>query len=187
MVGVPRRTWLAAILLAAGCAPARSTATGAISPERVGLSLFDRPWTWADEEGRRVTFAQWRGSPIVVTTIYTTCTRTCPLTVDKLRTVYRSFQRRGRDAQFLLVTLDPSVDTTERLREYKQSRNLPGQWHLLRGDPRDTRELADLLDIHVMDMEPHIVHDARIAIFDERGAIARSFECCDFDDDAAVR
>ena len=185
-MGGPRIIWVAAILLAAGCEPARSMATGAAPPERAGISLFDRPWSWADEEGRAVTFAQWRGSPLVVTTIYTSCSRTCPLTVAKLRTVYESFQRRGRDAQFLLVTLDPIFDTTERLREYKESRKLPGQWHLLRGRPRETRELADLLDVHVMDMDPHILHDARIAVFDARGVLARSFECCDFDDDMAA-
>jgi protein SCO1/2 len=185
-MGVSRIAWLAAGLLAAGCEPTAAS-TGAIAPDRARISLFDRRWNWADEEGRPVTFAQWRGAPVVVTTIYTTCTRTCPLTVAKLRTVYEAFRRRGRDAQFLLVTLDPTVDTTERLHEYKESRKLPGQWHLLRGYPRETRELTDLLDIHVMDMDPHILHDARIAVFDARGMLSRSFECCDFDDDLAVQ
>jgi len=185
---VRRIAWLAAaIALTAGCEPRGGAVTGAIPPERAGISLYDRPWNWEDEEGRRVSFAEWRGAPVVVTTIYTNCSRTCPLTVAKLRSVYESFRRRGREAQFLLVTLDPSADTTERLREYKQSRKLPGSWHLLRGNPRETQELADLLDIHVMDMDPHILHDARIVVFDARGVIARSFECCDFDDDRAVQ
>jgi protein SCO1/2 len=185
-MGVPRIICLAAILLGAGCEPATAS-TGAIAPERARGSLFERPWKWADEEGSTVTFAQWRGSPLVVATFFTTCSRTCPLTVAKLRTVYESVRRRGRDAQFLLVTLDPTVDTTERLRQYKESRKLPGQWHLLRGYPRETRELADLLDVHVIDMDPHILHDARIAVFDARGVLSRSFDCCDFDDDLAVQ
>lgn len=149
-------------------------------------SLFARNWVWTDEQGKTVTFSQWGGSPIVVAAVYTTCTRTCPLTVEKFRAVYETFQRAGRSAEFVLVTLDPSVDTPERLREFKESRKLPGEWHLLAGGRYETLEVMDLLGIHVLDMDSHVFHDTRIAIFDERGIPSHNFACCDFDATAAL-
>jgi len=126
-------------------------------------------------------FSQWRGSPIVVSGVYTTCTRTCPLTVEKLRAIYDVFVRAGRSAEFALVTLDPTVDTPERLRQFKESHRLPLPWHLLTGDKNETLELMDVMGIHIMDMDSHVFHDSRIMVFDERGIAVRRFACCDFD------
>jgi protein SCO1/2 len=144
-------------------------------------SLFDFAWSWTDEQGRRLAFSRWRGSPLVVTTFYTTCTWTCPRTVEKLRAVDRAFRGRGISAEFVLVTLDPAADTPDRLRVFKEARRLPAEWHLLQGDPAGTRELADFLGVHVLEMEVHLVHDTRIAVFDGAGAPRRSFACCDFE------
>jgi protein SCO1/2 len=133
--------------------------------------LFAQPWVWRDEDGAEVRFDSWRGAPIVVTMIFTSCTSTCPLTIEKLRRVTETFEHEGRAATFVLVTLDPSNDTPEQLRRFKASRQLPGKWHLLRGSDEQTRELADLLQVHVLD-DSHVFHDARIVVFDRDGNIA---------------
>jgi len=186
MVRAVRWASLVWAVLLSSCGPSYDSVVRAVPAEHSRASIFDAPWVWADEEGRVVTTAQWRGSPLVVAMIYSTCLRTCPRTVEKLRSIDASLRSRGRSAQFLLVTLDPDVDTTERLRNYKAAHKLPGSWRLLRGQARSTRALADLVEIHVMDMGPHIVHESKIAAFDARGMLARSIECCDFDDRAVV-
>lgn len=138
-------------------------------------SLFTYPWVWKDELGAKVTFSRWRGEPLVVTTIFTSCRETCPRTVQKLREVHARFSREGRPPQFLLVTLDPANDTPERLRHFKQSEKLPESWHLLTGTDAATRELTQFLDIHVIDPDAHIMHDAKIVVFDATGMPSRSF------------
>jgi len=139
-------------------------------------SLFARPWSWIDEDGQPVTFARWRGRPLVVAAMFTQCKATCPRTLAKLRRVYDDFQHAGRDAQFLVVTLDPANDTPRALSRFKSSSGLPDAWHLLSGNPADTRDLRDLLGIHVIDDGPHLLHDGRIVIFDGDGRAARAFE-----------
>jgi protein SCO1/2 len=180
-----RAALFCALLLSAGCA-----APPGVAPEpprvhagvpAIAPSLFDFPWSWTDEQGQRLAFARWRGSPLVVTTFYTTCSSTCPRTVEKLRAVYRAFRDRGISAEFVLVTLDPTTDTPERLRALKEAHRLPAEWHLVQGDRYATRQLADYLGIHVLEMEVHLVHDTRIAVFDGSGAPRRSFACCDFE------
>jgi protein SCO1/2 len=151
-------------------APA-SSPVSATAPHDGSTSLFAQAWVWRDENGAEVRFDSWRGAPIVVTMIFTSCTSTCPLTIEKLRRVTDTFAHEGREATFVLVTLDPSNDTPEQLRRFKASRQLPGKWHLLRGSDEETRGLADLLQIHVLD-DAHLFHDSRIVVFDRDGNLA---------------
>lgn len=158
---------LALATLASGCAPTWRATGG--TGEAARPSLFGFPWAWTDDAGERVELSRWRGNTLVVTMVYTSCLDTCPLTLDKLRKVHEEFARTGRRAEFVLVTLDPERDDAARLRQFRKSAALPDAWHLLSGSERDTQQLRDLLDIHVVDAESHLVHDARIAVFDGEG------------------
>jgi protein SCO1 len=149
-------------------------------------SLFSHPWVFTDERGERVTFARWRGAPVLVTAVYTQCQATCPRTIGKLRSLYASFVRAGKAPEFVLVTLDPRDDTPERLLRFKQAQGFPDAWHLWTGGAAETSEVADLLDIHVLNADSHIMHDARIVIFDAQGRRARSYSGWSLDDESAA-
>ena len=102
-------------------------------------SLFVADWIWRDEQGAAVRFDRWRGAPIFVSMVFTSCTTACPLTIERLRRVSDTFKAEGRAATFVLVTLDPANDTTDQLRRFKLSRGLPPDWHLLRRRRRSKR------------------------------------------------
>jgi protein SCO1/2 len=108
---------------------------------------------------------------LVVTLFFTSCTTTCPVTVDKLRRLGDTFRREGRPATFVLVTLDPSNDTSVELRRFKTARGLPADWHLLRGNDQETQELADFLRIRIMNEGSHVIHDGRIVFLDPQGRL----------------
>jgi protein SCO1/2 len=189
--GLRRRAFAGA--LAAGCAP---MAPGPpvrevrdVPPEtaaRPRASLFTHNWSWTDEKGESVTFAHWAGKPLVVTAIFTQCRATCPRTIAKLLKVYDGFHARGREAQFLVVTLDPANDTPAVLQHFKTESGLPEAWHLLAGNVSDTRDLRDLLGIHVIDDGPHLLHDGRILVFDERGVATHSYGGYSLDEEASL-
>ncbi|HET6146473.1 MAG TPA: SCO family protein [Polyangia bacterium] len=155
---------------------ARPSSSFPLSSSGGGPSLFSHPWSWTDEHGQAVTLARWRGQPLVVTAMFTQCKATCPRTLAKLRRVQDDFHRAGRTAEFVLVTLDPDNDTPQALLRFKSSAGLPDSWHLLSGSLTDTRNLRDLLGIHVIDDGPHLLHDGRIVVFDGDGRPARAFE-----------
>jgi protein SCO1/2 len=171
------RLRLAALLLVvtmgagAACAPGAARPRPAAPAGAAPGSLFARPWVWSDEQGASVRFDRWRGAPIIVSMVFTTCTSVCPRTIEKLRRVDETLRRQGRAATFVLVTLDPANDTAAQLRRFKDSRQLPPGWHLLRGGDAETRELADLLRIHVLD-DGHVFHDSRVVVFDAEGRLA---------------
>jgi protein SCO1/2 len=173
----PRLAGLAALasLLVGGCAARTLAGRGdARLPAAAAgetRSLFAADWTWRDERGEAVRFDRWRGAPIFVSLVFTSCTSACPLTIERLRRASDTFKAEGRAATFVLVTLDPANDTSEQLHQFKLSRGLPPEWHLLRGDDQQTRALADLLQVKVVE-NAHIFHDSRIVVFDRDGKLA---------------
>ena len=179
---------------AAGCAPLSSGSApvrevrdvAGATPARPHDSLFSHDWSWIDEQGESVTFARWAGKPLVVTAIFTRCKATCPRTVAKLLQVYDGFRAQGRDAQFLIVTLEPANDTPAVLQHFKTESGLPESWHLLTGNINDTRDLRDLLGIHVIDDGPHLMHDGRILVFDETGRPSHSYGGYSLDEEASL-
>ncbi len=73
----------------------------------------------------------------------------------------------------MLVALAPDLDTPTRLRAFKAEHALPESWRLLCGSASATAAVLALLDVHVMRGEGHVVHDAKIGIFDARGALVQ--------------
>lgn len=161
--------WLGLVLFLGACNIASEQAAPPRPARAAAGSLFGYPWRWTDESGRATSFSNFRGMPLIVTEIYTSCTSTCPRTVAQLRKLSVRLEREGKAAQFLLVTLDPASDTPERLRQYKAEHALPASWHLLSGSQQATQELSNVLEIHVLDGGSHLVHDAKIVLFDGRG------------------
>ena len=104
-----------------GSAPGR-TPRAATGPRS---SVFGYGWIWTDDHGERVALSRWRGTPLVITAVYTSCVEICPLTVGKLQTIYRQFEQAGRRAEFVLVTLDPATDTQDRLRKFRRTHTSP--------------------------------------------------------------
>ena len=158
------------VMAMGGCAEAWKPTPAPTAIEAPRPSLFSYPWTWLDDHGARVTLARWRGTPLVMSAVYTTCFETCPRTLVRLRRIYDEFARAGRSAEFVVVTVDPVIDTQDRLRQFKQSRKLPEAWRLLTGSRQDTEQLMDVLNVHIMDMDVHLVHDSKIILFDGNGS-----------------
>ena len=163
-------SWAALGCLRGSAAPRPAVQVSPVTAER---SLFAEPWIWSDETGAPVRLDQWRGRFVVVTLVYTSCTSTCPLTIEKLLRIDKRLRTEGRSAAFVLVTLDPASDTPAELQRFKTAHHLPAEWRLLRGGREQTLRLADLLRVRIIDMadEVHIFHDSRVVLLDPDGRI----------------
>jgi protein SCO1 len=189
MAGNPfltRRSAIEAMLAGAlvGCGAVEDRV--GVAPVARARGLFDMRWIWTDDLGVEGSLSRWRGDPLVLTVFYASCTDRCPLTIDKLRSVEDAYHRHGRAVNFVLVTLDPQKDDIARLRRFKEAERLPASWHLLRGSLPDTRELGGLLHVRGTNDSGHVDHDVRIAIYDARGVLVRSFDGWDFNVEESV-
>lgn len=136
-----------------------------------GGSIFEKDWTWQDENGRPLHLSAWRGRDLVVSLIYTTCTTVCPRAIEKMREIDLALARAGRVAEYVLVTLDPTADTPEELRRFKATHGLPDRWHLLRGRPEQTEALATFLRLKLMNLGDHVIHEPRLVFLDASGVL----------------
>jgi protein SCO1/2 len=75
--------------------------------------------------------AQYRGRPLVVTFVYSTCRDTCPALVDQIR---GALDDAGADVPVLAVSVDPANDTPARARRFLNDRRMTGRARFLLGD-----------------------------------------------------
>ena len=83
-----------------------------------------------DQDGRPASLAEYRGRPVVVTFLYTTCEDTCPLTAQQIR---GALDDLGEDVPALAVAVDPPRDTPARARRFLAEQRLTGRLRFLLG------------------------------------------------------
>src|SRR4051794_1301161 len=97
------------------------------------------PVALIDAEGQPVQLERLRGKAVVVSFIYTTCNGSCPATTHRLYRVQQTLKDEGlwgKRVEFVSISLDPTRDTPEVLRQYAKIYDAdPAAWHFLTGPP----------------------------------------------------
>src|SRR5919106_4001588 len=148
---------LGAIVLAAprdgddSVAPGTSRFEGAVMPDNLRAPDF----TLTDQDGERISMRDFRGQPVIVTFLYTTCDDTCPV---QAQTVRGALDELGEDVPAIAVAVDPPRDTPERARAFLSEQRALGRLDFVLG----TRaELSKLWDGFYATPE-RIAHDIRL-------------------------
>lgn len=84
----------------------------------LGPGIVAHDFTLEDTRRQRVSLSDFRGQAVLMFFGYTHCPDVCPLTLGKLRLALEQVGDRARDVRVLLITVDPELDTPERMREY---------------------------------------------------------------------
>jgi DMSO reductase family type II enzyme heme b subunit len=98
-----------------------------------------------DQNGRRVSLADFRGKVTVLTFFYSTCVDVCPVLLQTLGAAEDMLDPKEIDrVRFVAVTVDAGRDTTERLKAFMAERGLRAKtWRLLTGSILDLTGVAD--------------------------------------------
>jgi protein SCO1/2 len=83
-----------------------------------------------DQDGKLATLGEYRGRPVVVTFLYTTCQDTCPLTAQQIR---GALDDLGHDVPVLAVAVDPANDTPASARRFLSEQRVMGRIRWLLG------------------------------------------------------
>jgi protein SCO1/2 len=134
------RAVIAAAALAAGVAHAADPEITApafdadralrISQAAIGRQL-DPAIVFVDESGRRRSLAEFRGRPLVISPVYTSCFGVCPVTTTHLRKVSGIASAVLGPESFSVLTIgfDTANDTPERMRNFASARGtFPPGW-----------------------------------------------------------
>jgi len=139
-----------------------------------GTSIYNLESQWTDQDGNAVTLASLRGAPVVMAMAYTSCKDICPMIVANMTAIEDQAKEQSvGNVRFAFFSLDPAVDTPERLKAYAKERGLdPAHWTLFHGDDKAVRALAAVLGVRYRrDAGGGFDHSAIISLVDADGNI----------------
>lgn len=137
-------------------------------------SIYHLNSTWLDQDGNARLLSSFSGKKQVISLIYTHCLHTCPTIVSTMQAIeHKLSEDEQQNVGFILVSLTPSTDTPEVLRDFAQQRQLNlNNWSLLTGTAEDVRSLAMILDIKYQNVADNEVnHSNLITGLDKQGRI----------------
>lgn len=146
----------------------------ALSQGVIGRNIGDYTLTAAD--GRQVRLADFRGKPLVVSLVYTSCYHICPLTTQHLAEVVRTARSAlGADSfKVLTIGFDTPHDTPEAMRQFARDQgvDIPG-WEFLSADAATMKGLTKDLGFIYYPAPHGFDHLIQATVIDAQGKIYR--------------
>ncbi|MGE4425790.1 MAG: SCO family protein [Solirubrobacteraceae bacterium] len=132
-------------------------------PERADGALAP-PLRLRDQQGRTATLDEYRGSPLVVTFLYSTCRDTCPVAA---RQIASALDRLDQPVPTLAITVDPERDTAGSAQRFVNRMGLRERMRFLLGDRDQLRPIWKAYGIQPQGQG--FEHNAYVLLVDGRG------------------
>ncbi len=107
---------------------------GATLPPGLKAPRFDL----TDQDGERVTMAELRGEPVLVTFLYSNCEDTCPTQAQQVRS---ALDELGTDVPALAISVDPANDTESSARAFLAEQRALGRMRFVLGSRADLKQV----------------------------------------------
>jgi protein SCO1/2 len=142
-----------------------------------------------DQTDRRRTLSEWRGTPVLVTFIYTRCPlpNYCPLMDRHFVSLQRSVAADAGLAgklNLISISFDTDYDTPEVLAAHAKTLDAdPATWTFLTGDRVTVERLAARFGVGVIrgpEGETEITHNLRTALFAADGTLVKMYPGSDW-------
>jgi len=131
--------------------PANETAVAASSLRIPDATVYN-------QNGRRLNFYTdlVKGKVVAINFIFTTCTTICPPLTATFRRVQQELgEHMGRDIELISVSVDPTVDTPERLFDFAEKFKAGPGWTFVTGDRAEIDSLLQAFGVAVADKNDH--------------------------------
>ena len=92
---------------------------------------------------------------VAINFIFTTCTASCPPLTATFRRVQQTAAERGLDIKLISVSVDPTVDTPERLHDFAEKFKAAPGWTFVTGDKSEIDSLLNALGVAVANKNDH--------------------------------
>jgi len=132
----------------------------------VPLAEFDL----MNHTGKRVSNTDFHGKTTLLTFAYTSCPDTCPLMFGRFLGVQQEFGAViGADVELVFVTVDPEVDTPERLQRHAEA--MDGKWYFLTEELAVMQKVWEDFRVHVEKEGALVGHSNVTYLIDDLGLI----------------
>jgi protein SCO1 len=135
-----------------------ATATQEAGPEMAPERLVIPDVALVNQHGERVRFYRdlVKGRVVAINFIFTTCSTVCPLLGVHFSALQELMgDRAGRDVTLISLSVDPLVDTPQRLKAWSEGFDAGPGWTLLTGPKREVEILLKALHVFTPDKQAH--------------------------------
>jgi len=150
-------------------------ATLAASQAAIGR-VVPADYVFTAPDGRRVSLGELRGTPLVVSLVYTSCYHTCPLVTEYLAGVVETARKALGEASFNVVTIgfDTANDSAVRMGQFQAERGIGDpRWLFLAGEAATLNGLMDDLGFAYVASPKGFDHLTQATVLDAEGRIYR--------------
>jgi protein SCO1/2 len=133
---------------------------GALRPP--GIPPID--FALKDQDGKVATLGEYRGQPVMLTFMYSTCRETCPLQAQQIK---GAIDQLGKDVPTLAISVDPANDTQLNARRFVNRQGLTKRMRFLLGNRAQLQPIWDAYGIQPQGKA--FEHSAYIVLVDAKG------------------
>ncbi len=138
------------------------------------MSIYNLPSTWTTQNGEDIQLKDLKGDVLVMVMIYTSCKAACPRLVADMRNIEERLPEHSKEnVKMIFVSIDPEVDTPERLKTFAKENLMDNDpWLFLRSTEENTREFAAVLAVSYKEISPiDFSHSNIISVFNHKGEL----------------
>ncbi|NKB38101.1 MAG: SCO family protein [Gammaproteobacteria bacterium] len=148
----------------------------ALATSQAAINRLVTNHSFIDENKNVVSIDDFRGKPLVVSLIFTSCHHICPTLTRNLAEIVDVAQVALGDDSFSLITVgfDSANDSPERMRLYARERGIDdSHWHFLSADEKTIKAFSDELGFLFFPTPRGFDHLSQVSILDSKGVVYR--------------
>jgi protein SCO1 len=133
------------------------------------------------EEGKDISLTDLKGEVWIADFIFTNCATVCPPMTANMTKLQGMLKEKGLDVEIVSFSVDPSVDTPEKLKEYVMKFN--GEltnWQLLTGYSQEFIEEYALKNFKTIVKKPgtdnQVIHGTSFYLIDKEGIVVKDYD-----------
>lgn len=156
------------------------TACGGGGKIEGALNYEVEPFTFTNQNGDSVSLEDLKGKVWIADFIFTNCETVCPPMTAHMTKLQQEAEEAGVDVEFVSFSVDPEVDTPEKLKEFARNYDLSfDNWHFLTGYDQETIEEFAVSSFKAIVQKPknndQVIHGTKFYVIDQNGVVVKDF------------
>lgn len=144
------------------------------------LNYEVQDFTYVDQNGESFSLEDLKGKVWVADFIFTNCETVCPPMTAHMTQLQKKAKEAGVDVQFVSFSVDPKVDTPEKLKEFGEKFEVSFEnWHFLTGYSQEQIEAFAMESFKTIVQKPknndQVIHGTNFYLVDQNGIVLKEY------------
>ncbi|WP_243290795.1 SCO family protein [Bacillus sp. FJAT-47783] len=144
------------------------------------LNYEVEPFTFTNQDGNAFSLEDLKGKVWVADFIFTNCETVCPPMTAHMTQLQKKAEEAGVDVEFVSFSVDPEVDTPEKLKDFASNYDLSfDNWHFLTGYSQKEIEDFAMSSFKTIVQKPknndQVIHGTTFFLVDQEGMVLKYY------------